>query len=43
VNNVSRSPEVADLPPIARLTSRLPAPSAAVSRLIGTVVLRYRF
>jgi O-methyltransferase involved in polyketide biosynthesis len=37
------APEVAELPLIWRLTSRLAAPSAAVSRMIGTVVLRYRF
>lgn len=37
------APEVAALPLIWRLTSRLAAPSAAVSRMIGTVVLRYRF
>ena len=40
---LTRAPEVAELPPIVRLTSRLAAPSAAVSRMIGTVVLRYRF
>jgi hypothetical protein len=31
------------LPLIMRLTSRLAAPSATISRTIGTVVLRYRF
>lgn len=40
---LTRAPEVADLRPIVRLTSRLAAPSAAMSRMIGTVVLRYRF
>jgi O-methyltransferase involved in polyketide biosynthesis len=40
---LTRAPEVAELPPIVRLTSRLAAPSATVSRMIGTVVLRYRF
>ena len=40
---LTRAPEVAELPLIMRLTSRLAAPSAAVSRLIGTTLLRYRF
>ncbi|PXW96903.1 hypothetical protein C8E89_15013 [Mycolicibacterium moriokaense] len=40
---LTRAPEVAELPLIVRLTSRLAARSAAVSRMIGTVVLRYRF
>jgi O-methyltransferase involved in polyketide biosynthesis len=40
---LTRAPEVAELPPMVRLTSRLAAPSATVSRMIGTVVLRYRF
>jgi O-methyltransferase involved in polyketide biosynthesis len=40
---LTRASEVAELPPIVRLTSRLAAHSAAVSRMIGTVVLRYRF
>ena len=40
---LTRAPEVAELPPIWRLTSHLAAPSATVSRMIGTVVLRYRF
>jgi len=40
---LTRAPEVAELPPIVRLTSRLAAPSAAMSRMIGTVVLHYRF
>jgi hypothetical protein len=38
---LTRAPEVADLWPIVR--PWLAAPSAAVSRMIGTVVLRYRF
>ena len=40
---LTRVPEVAELPLIVRLTSRLAARSAAVSRTIGTVVLHYRF
>ena len=40
---LTRAPEVAELPLIVRLTSRLAAPSATVSRLIGTTILRYRF
>jgi O-methyltransferase involved in polyketide biosynthesis len=40
---LTQAPEVAELPLIMRLTSRLAAPSAAVSRMIGTDVLRYRF
>jgi O-methyltransferase involved in polyketide biosynthesis len=40
---LTRAPEVAELPLIVRVTSRLAARSAAVSRMIGTVVLRYRF
>ena len=40
---LTRAPEVAELPPIMRAISRLAARSASVSRLIGTVVLRYRF
>jgi O-methyltransferase involved in polyketide biosynthesis len=40
---LTRAPEVAELPLIMRLTSRLAARSAAASRMIGTVVLRYRF
>jgi hypothetical protein len=37
------SAEIAELPLILRLTSRLAAPSATVSRLIGTTVLRFVF
>ena len=40
---LTRVPEVAELPLVVRLTSRLAARSAAVSRTIGTVVLHYRF
>jgi O-methyltransferase involved in polyketide biosynthesis len=40
---LTRAPEVAGLPLMLRLTARLAAPSAWVSRLIGTVVVRYRF
>ena len=40
---LTRAPEVAGLPRMLRLTARLAAPSARVSRLIGTVVVRYRF
>jgi O-methyltransferase involved in polyketide biosynthesis len=40
---LTRAPEVAQLSPILRLTSRLAAPSATVSRMIGSVILRYGF
>lgn len=40
---LTRAPEVADCPLLARLTSRLASRSATVSRMVGTVVLRYRF
>jgi O-methyltransferase involved in polyketide biosynthesis len=40
---LTRAPEVAELPIMLRATARLAAPSARVSRLIGTVVVRYRF
>ena len=40
---LTRAPEVAELPLMMRATARLAAPSARVSRLIGTVVVRYRF
>jgi hypothetical protein len=40
---LTRAPEVAELPLMLRATARLAAPSARVSRLIGTVVVRYRF
>lgn len=40
---LTRAPEVAELPTMVRLISRLAAPSVTVSRLIGTVLLRYRF
>ncbi len=40
---LTRAPEVIELPRTWRLASRLAARSRAVSRMIGTVVLRYRF
>ncbi|RFZ70572.1 Leucine carboxyl methyltransferase [Mycobacterium marinum] len=40
---LTRAPEVAELPLVTRLTSRLVAPSAAVSRMIGTTLVRYKF
>jgi len=40
---LTRAPEVAGLPLAMRTTARLVAPSARMSRLIGTVVVRYRF
>ena len=40
---LTRAPEVAELPLIGRLASRLAARSAKLSRLMATVVLRYRF
>jgi O-methyltransferase involved in polyketide biosynthesis len=40
---LTRAPEVAQLPLLLRATARLAAPSAHLSRLIGTVVVRYRF
>jgi O-methyltransferase involved in polyketide biosynthesis len=40
---LTRAPEVAELPLIGRLTSRLAARSAKLSRLMTTVVLRYGF
>ncbi len=40
---LTRAPEVADLTPMGRLTSRLAARSARISRLMRTMVLRYRF
>ena len=40
---LTRAPEVAELPLILRVTSRLAARSAKMSRLIGTTELRYRF
>jgi hypothetical protein len=40
---LTRAAEVAELPPMVRLTARLVARSATVSRMIGTVLLRYRF
>jgi O-methyltransferase involved in polyketide biosynthesis len=40
---LTRAPEVAELPLLLRATARLAAPSARLSRLIGTVVVRYRF
>jgi O-methyltransferase involved in polyketide biosynthesis len=40
---LTRAPEVVELPRTWRLASRLAARSAAVSRMIGTVVLRFRF
>lgn len=40
---LTRAPEVAELPLGSRLSSRLVAPSTILSRMGGTVVLRYRF
>jgi methyltransferase (TIGR00027 family) len=40
---LTQAAEVAELPPAMRLMSRLAAPSATVSRMIGTTVLRYGF
>ncbi len=40
---LTRAPEVAELPLLLRATARMAAPSARLSRLIGTVVVRYRF
>jgi O-methyltransferase involved in polyketide biosynthesis len=40
---LTRAPEVAELPFVMRLTSRLAAPRPAVSRLIGTTLVRYKF
>ena len=40
---LTRAPEVAGLPLTMRAAARLAAPSGRVSRLIGTVVVRYRF
>ncbi len=39
----TRAPEVADMPLIGRLASRLAAPSSTVSRRMATAVLHYRF
>jgi O-methyltransferase involved in polyketide biosynthesis len=40
---LTRAPEVAELPLIGRLTSRLAGRSAVASRMMRTMVLRYRF
>lgn len=40
---LTRAPEVAELPALARLASRLTGPSATASRVMRTMVLRYRF
>jgi methyltransferase (TIGR00027 family) len=40
---LTQAPEVAELPLIGRLTFRLAAGSAKLSRMMTTVVLRYRF
>lgn len=40
---LTRAPEVARLSPVMRVAARLAAPSARISRLVGTVVVRYRF
>jgi O-methyltransferase involved in polyketide biosynthesis len=40
---LTRAAEVAELPRTVRLVSRLAARSTVLSRMIGTVVLRYRF
>lgn len=41
--DLTRAPEVAELPLIVRMTARLAAPSATASRMVGTVVVRYDF
>src|SRR6476620_10735127 len=40
---LTRAPEVAELTPVGRLTSRVVARSARASRIMRTMVLRYRF
>jgi O-methyltransferase involved in polyketide biosynthesis len=40
---LTRAHEVGQLPPWVRVMSRLAAPSATASRMIGTVLLRYSF
>ncbi len=40
---LTRAPEVSELPPIGRFTSRLVARSAKASRIMRTMVLHYRF
>ena len=40
---LTRAPEVADMPLTGRLAARLAAASPALSRIVGTTVLRYRF
>jgi len=40
---LTRAPEVAELPLFVRITAQLAAPSAAASRMVGTVVVRYGF
>lgn len=40
---LTRAPEVAELPLFVRMTARLAAPSTTVSRMVGTVVVRYGF
>lgn len=40
---IARAPEVADLPPVTRLVHRVAGRIRPVSRLVATVVLRYRF
>ncbi|OBI16251.1 class I SAM-dependent methyltransferase [Mycobacterium sp. E2497] len=40
---LTRAPEITQLPPMLRATARLAAPSARISRLVGTVVVVYRF
>ncbi|WP_197383092.1 class I SAM-dependent methyltransferase [Mycolicibacterium mengxianglii] len=40
---LTRTPEAADLPLIGRSAARLAAKSATLSRIMATVVLRYRF
>jgi methyltransferase (TIGR00027 family) len=40
---LTRAPELAEMPLSGRLSARLVAPSPALSRIVGTTVLRYAF
>jgi O-methyltransferase involved in polyketide biosynthesis len=40
---LTRAPEVAELPLFVRMIARLAAPGVTLSRMVGTVVVRYRF
>jgi O-methyltransferase involved in polyketide biosynthesis len=40
---LTRAPELAEMPLASRLSSRLVASSATMSRMVGTVILRYHF